>query len=53
MPRVHKSTEAKGDGQAVQVHRGCLGYMDTPRYKVIHYHTCATAGNIEVLKGQS
>ena len=53
MPRVHKGTEAKGDGQAVQVHGDCLSHVHTPRYKVIHDHTYATVDNLEVPKEQS
>ena len=43
VPRVHKSAEAKGDGQAVQVHGDRLGHMDAACYEVVHYHTCTTA----------
>ena len=40
MPREHKGAQAKGDGQAVQVHRDGLRHMDAPGNKVIHHHPC-------------
>ena len=40
MPREHKGAEAKGDGQAVQVHRDGLRHMNAPGNKVIHHHPC-------------
>lgn len=43
MPRVDKGTEAKGDGQAVQMHREGLGHMDAALNKIVYYNTCSSS----------
>lgn len=45
MPRVDKGAQAKGDGQAVQVHREGLGHMNAALNKIVYHNTCAAARN--------
>ncbi len=41
MPRVDKSTEAKGDWQTVQMQWGGLGHVDPSLNKIVHNYSCS------------
>ena len=44
---VDKGAEAKGDGQAVQVHREGLGHMDAALNKIVYYDTCSNSSSVK------